>query len=77
MNNWAIIGYTVMANKLHLDTKGIDRNGTPNCGQGRIVSIEFDGTDPISMKTAATRATNQALQNGAELCARCFKGVTA
>jgi uncharacterized protein (DUF983 family) len=74
MKNFAYIGYTVMANKLHLNTQGMDSTGKPNCGQGRIITIEFDGSDVISMRTAAEKATKDAVASGLELCGRCFKG---
>jgi len=74
MKNFAYIGYTVMTNKLHLNTQGMDSTGKPNCGQGRIITIEFDGSDVISMRTAAEKAIKDAVASGLELCGRCFKG---
>jgi hypothetical protein len=75
MNKFAYIGYTVMANKLHLNSQGLDTTGTPNCGQGRIVTIEFSGTDAITMRAAAEKATKDAIASGLALCGRCFKAV--
>lgn len=77
MSNWAIVGHTVMKNKLHLNTKGLESTGTPNCGQGRIVEIVFDATHVVSMRAAGQEATQKAINSGAELCARCFKQVAA
>lgn len=75
MSHFAYIGYTVLANKLHLNTQGMDTTGKPECGQGRIVTIEFDATDVLTMRAAAEKATKQAVESGLELCARCFKKV--
>jgi hypothetical protein len=69
----AYIGYTVMANKLHLNTQGMETTGKPNCGQGRIVEIKFYESDSITMRAAAQKATKDAVASGLALCGRCFK----
>ena len=69
----ALVGYTTLRNKLHLDTKGMESTGKPNCGQGRIIEIVHHASDVLSMARATEMVTGYAKATEAPLCARCFK----